>query len=296
MNPQTPNNLPALVQSIQAGTEDDVARWLQEDPQLLTARAKTGNGWAALHHAAATGKLAILQSLLDAGCDPNLPSGEDDGEGNWVPGEKVVSIAVWKDHLRIVQHLLDHGADPDSLDHFGHSSIHVAAMHNRVEHLNLLLHRGANPNAFSHRRHFDEVLDWHFLATPLHLAAMNNSTEAARVLIAHGSRRDECWGDQRTPLFYAAATGSAGVAEVLLLAGADPNQREHRKGYSTYLDHTPLHYAARNGHASTVRMLLRHGADPKLRETQRNLTALELARNEGHQEIVVLLESSTCPL
>jgi len=148
------DKLPALVQSILSGTEEDVARWLQEDPHLLNARAKTGNGWATLHHAAAAGQLA-----------------------------------VWKDHLPIVQHLIDHGPDPDSIDHFGHTSIHVAALFNRVEHLNLLLSRGANPNAFSNRRHFDEVLDWHFLATPLHLAAMNNAAEAARVLLAHGARR-----------------------------------------------------------------------------------------------------------
>jgi ankyrin repeat protein len=223
------------------------------------------------------------------GCNPNLPSGEDDGEGNWVPGEKAVSIAVWKDHLSIVQHLLDHGADPESADHFGHTSIHVASMFNRVEHLNFLLSRGANPNAFSNRRHFDEILDWHFFATPLHLAAMNDATEAARLLLAYGARRDECWGDQRTPLFYAAATGSSGVAKVLLLAGADPNQREHRKGYSTYLDHTPLHYAASNGHASTVGLLLRHGADASLTESQRHQTALGLARAARHEEVVHLL-------
>jgi ankyrin repeat protein len=296
MNPQTPNNLPALVQSILSGTEEDVVRWLQEDPHLLSARAKNGNGWAAIHHAAAAGELAIVRALLDAGFDPNLPSGEDDGEGTWVPGEKAVSIAVWKDHLPIVQHLIDRGASPDSTDHFGHTSIHVAALHNRVEHLNLLLSRGANPNAFSHRRHFDEVLDWHFLATPLHLAAMNNAAEAARVLLAHGARQDECWTDQRTPLFYAAATGSDGVAEVLLLAGADPNQRECRKGYSAYLDYTPLHYAASHGRLAVIEVLLKHGADPNLRETQRNLTALELARNRDHQSVVFFLDSLKRPL
>jgi ankyrin repeat protein len=269
---------------------------LREEPHLLTAREKTQDGWAALHHATATGQLPVVQALLDAGCDPNLPSGEEDEDGNWIPGEKAVSIAVWKDHLRIVQHLIDRGAFPDSMDHFGHTALHVAAMYNRVEHLNLLLSRGANPNAFSHRRHFDEVLDWHFLATPLHLAAMNNAAEAARVLLAHGARRDEHWGDQRTPLFYAAATGSDGVAEVLLLAGADPNQRECRKGYSADLDYTPLHYAASNGRLAVIEVLLKHGADPNLRETQRNLTALELARNRDHQSVVSFLDSLKRPL
>ena len=137
---------------------------------------------------------------------------------------------------------------------------------------------------------FDEELDWHFALSPLHSAAQGNSVEAARCLLAHGAKLDACSFEKRTPLFYAAARGSAGVAKVLLEAGADPNVREERKPYSSLLDYTPLHYAASNGHADAVKVLLAFGADPTARESNQKKTPRELAQSARHHSVIAVLD------
>lgn len=288
--------LASFIESSRSGNLEMVRQLLVTKPSMLTHREKTGEGWAAIHHAAADGQLDVINFLINAGCNPNLPSGEDDGEGNFEEGIPPLAVAVWKDQLAAVRLLLKAGADPTGPDRYGHSAPHTAALYNRITILNVLLAQGADPNQISSRRHQDEQLGWFFYGSALHVAAMNNAVESARILLAHGARRDECWADNRTPLFYAAASGSVGVARVLLEAGADPNARERRKEYSDVLDHTPLHYAASNGHLEVIKALLEHGADPSLRESQRNMTALELAINGEHESVVTLLESLQCTL
>jgi ankyrin repeat protein len=288
------SKLASFIESVRSGDLGKTQQLLETDPTLLTQREKAGDGWAAIHHAAAIGQLDVATILIEAGCSPDLPSGEDDGEGNFEGGTRPLALAAWKGQLAMAKLLLNHGADPTGPDRFGHSAVHTAALYNRITILNVLLAQGADPNQISDRRHQDEQLGWYFYGTPLHVAAMNNSIEATRVLLAHGAGRDECWVDKRTPLFYAAASGSADVARVLLQAGAHPNAREDLSSYSTRLDYTPLHYAASNGHHEVIKVLLEYGADPSLRECQRNLTALELARNEGHESVVALLGHPPC--
>jgi ankyrin repeat protein len=56
-------------------------------------------------------------------------------------------------------------------------------------------------------------------------------------------------------------------------------------------DITPLHEAAQNGHLALVTLLLEYGAD-RLAKTTGGLTAADLARQPGHDEVVNLLEGS----
>jgi ankyrin repeat protein len=93
--------------------------------------------------------------------------------------------------------------------------------------------------------------------TALHLAAFFGRDEVARLLVSRGAdvdARGRGWMTG-TPLHSAAAGRHAGVLDVLLEAGADPNARQSG-GW------TPLHAAARNGDVASVRLLLAAGADP----------------------------------
>lgn len=277
-----------FLDAVRSGQLDSIKRQLRSEPEFLTQREESEDGWGAIHHSIASDQLEAATILLDEGCSPNLPAGKDDGEGNRLPGTTPMAVAAWKGGYEAAKLLLKHGADPSGADHFGHSAVHVAAAHNEVMILNVLLAAGADPNPFSNRRHFDEELCWHFYGTPLHLAAVNNAVEAARVLLDHGAERDACWIDRRTPLFYAAAAGKTAVLKVLLEAGADPNKREDRAGYSAQQDYTPLHYAATNGHADAVKVLLSFGADPALRESKGKRTPRQLAEDNQHADVVAL--------
>jgi hypothetical protein len=89
----------------------------------------------------------------------------------------------------------------------------------------------------------------------------------------------------------------ADVAEVLLLAGADPNAADpgphpHRHpagrlphGAMTGPRLTPAHDVARQGYLDTLRCLVRHGADVTLRDAAGN-TPAHLAAKHGHYHVV----------
>ena len=54
---------------------------------------------------------------------------------------------------------------------------------------------------------------------------------------------------------------------------------------------TPLHSAAYNGHIAVARLLLQNSADTTL-ENQRGRTLLVNARQQGHDEVAMLLGQS----
>jgi len=93
--------------------------------------------------------------------------------------------------------------------------------------------------------------------TPLHLAAFFGGIEVANLLLDAGAGPNEAgigWM-KGTPLHSAASARNAEVAVALVNAGADPNARQSG-GW------TPLHSAAANGDEALVRVFLDAGADP----------------------------------
>jgi uncharacterized protein len=123
--------------------------------------------------------------------------------------------------------------------------------------------------------------------TALHLAAFFAHPDAVRVLLAAGAPPNAVSGNAMRvqPLHAAAVQGDPVVLTLLLDAGADPNGRQ-QGGF------TPLQARALRGDVAGSRLLLARGADPDLR-SEDGRSALDIARAQGHAELIALLEART---
>lgn len=119
--------------------------------------------------------------------------------------------------------------------------------------------------------------------TALHLAAFFGKSDAARLLLMRGADPDAVGTGWMTgTALHSAVSGRHhDVAAILLDAGADPDLRQA-------MGWTPLHGAAHNGEIRTVELLLAHGAAVDVVDDD-GITASEMARSEGHDEIAELL-------
>jgi cytohesin len=143
--------------------------------------------------------------------------------------------------------------------------------------LKRILESGANPNAKDSGR------------TALHLAVGYGYVEKARLLLQHGADPNapsdpDPNDDGRfvTPLIGAVShDGRRALVELLLGAGADPNQTDN-------LGMSPMMYASIFGATEIVELLLAHGADAS-RTTNDGSDALYFAMSRDRPELVRLL-------
>ncbi|KAL7279159.1 hypothetical protein ACG7TL_006999 [Trametes sanguinea] len=117
--------------------------------------------------------------------------------------------------------------------------------------------------------------------TPLHWAASSGSEDIARYLIDQGADVNRGDGGGWTPLHIAASGGFDEVVKELLGAGADVNAR-NEKGL------TPLHYAASKSRVEIGKLLIARGADINAKD-RANQTPLHRAATTGSTGFITLL-------
>ena len=207
--------------------------------------------------AANNGSSPVVEALLAAGADPNraLPS-----------GETPLMTASRTGSAGAVRTLLAHQADPHAREHaHGQTALMWAAAQGHPEAVRLLLASGARvgdrskvyPQIVSSSGNADrsgvfEVMQGGY--TPLLFAARSGDAASARLLVAAGADVDAAAASGTSPLVVAAHSGHGALAAFLLDAGADPGAAD--AGYAA------LHAAALRGDPDLVRALLAHGADP----------------------------------
>jgi ankyrin repeat protein len=120
-------------------------------------------------------------------------------------------------------------------------------------------------------------------ASPVADVARRGDRDSVRNLLREGADVNASQGDGMSALHWAAASGDAEMAAMLVQAGASL-QSVTRIGH-----YTPLHVACQGGNAAVVELLLESGADPTARTSPGGTTPLHLAAASGSAEAVRLL-------
>ena len=123
--------------------------------------------------------------------------------------------------------------------------------------------------------------------TALHWAAESGNAELAGMLLYAGANVGAVTrlGDY-TPLHIASRAGRAAVASVLLDAGADVD------AITSTGSVTPLHFGAASGSVAVVDALIGAGANVDAAETRRGQTALMFAASAGRADVLRILLAS----
>lgn len=167
-------------------------------------------------------------------------------------------------------------------------SVHRVAtrLDNSVEMVSLLLEAGLKVE--STPRSLEEVEECRWAEkgwSELHAAVAFDRTAVVSRLIKMGKRETLDCKDRegRTPLFLAASKGFERCVKMLASAGANVDAKRN-DGW------TSLYRAAAKGDRRMVKVLIQLGADPSIAADNRNPSAIDVARDEGHKEIVEILE------
>jgi ankyrin repeat protein len=175
--------------------------------------------------------------------------------------------AVSESKSRVVQFLLEHGAEVDLKDKWGQTALHRAAEAGLRAIAELLLEHNANPNLKNNNTQ-----------TPLMLAAANGHKSIVESLLTRGADISAANNEGQTALFMAVAGNKKEVTELLLANKADVNVR-------TRSDISILDKTVELGALNLVKLLLSRGAAINAKR-RTGMTALVQAIAAGNEQLV----------
>ncbi|XP_041263938.1 ankyrin repeat domain-containing protein 55 [Onychostruthus taczanowskii] len=233
-------------------------------------------GRTSLSLATYLGWLEGCVSLLRNGAKQNIPDKN---------GRLPLHAATAEPDVRLLSLLLQQSnlSEINHQDNEGMTSLHWAAFHNRPQHTQTLLHKGADPTLVD--KDFKTALHWavqsgnrilcsiildHWQGpsiinyddedgkTCMHIAAAAGYSdiisELAKVPKCNLQALDV---DDRTPLHWAAAAGKADCVQALLELGIDSSPRDIN-------ENTPLTYAIYCGHTACIKLLTQESSRSEL--------------------------------
>ncbi len=274
-------------------------------------KKKGGDPPMTIHQAVRAGLVEKVEDMIDKdGIDVNQPL------SNGITPLMVATHELrngrrTRGAMRMVDMLLEKGADVNRVTILGINVLHFAAATNNVHLIRKFIEKGVDKNKTSNEGGAGE--------TPLNIAVrngnmdaikalidggvdinhVNNNGETAvflvsrgfnfpllplqsarilRLLIDSGANIQIETNDHLSPLWIATLNGNLNLVELLLEAGADVESFDE-EGY------TPLAIGAENGRLRSIELILKYGADIEAQDNEGN-TPLMMAANNGHEDIV----------
>jgi ankyrin repeat protein len=257
----------------------------------------------------------LTRLLLERGADPNddevpyhSPEGDDNAalsvllQSGRVSSDSLATMLLrkcdWHDDAG-VKLLLDHGADPNRMTHWGKTALHQAVLRdNSIEIIQLLLDHGANPlvkgahsdpygsaggesavSLAAHRGRGDVLelferrgfrIDLDGVDALLAACARHDTARARSIVQQLPHALDQLRADGGKVLTQFAGIGNTEGVRLLLDLGLDVAARNHEgEGYfDVAKESTALHVAAWRARPATVRLLITRGAPVNTRDAQ----------------------------
>ncbi|OHE94398.1 hypothetical protein CORC01_10326 [Colletotrichum orchidophilum] len=276
---------------------------------LLLEQAGVVQNPTFIYEASIHGHVEVVKLLLASGADPNIPHREYC---------TALEAASEEGHVEVVRILLDSGIDVNTRTLRNRTALLAASHRGQREVVELLLQCGADPNLEADGQQPTAIQEA-FADHHGYVAAVRMQ-DTARVLLDHGADPDpppfkgSNMKGLGTPLLEASTIGFKDIVEILLAKGVrlsiqnlgalsaaaagghmDIVEMLIRNGLDdTVATHTrreeytkTLRYASSRGDTGVVHLLLENGADGNALVGGR--TALEVASEEGHLEVVRML-------
>uniref|UniRef100_A0A0X3P756 K Homology domain-containing protein n=1 Tax=Schistocephalus solidus TaxID=70667 RepID=A0A0X3P756_SCHSO len=249
-----------------------------------------------LMEAAMEGHVEVARLLLAHGANVNIPQDSF---------ESPLTLAACGGHTELAHLLLGYEADIEEVNDEGYTPLMEAAREGHEETVALLLAAGADVNAKTDETQetaltlaacggFIEVCDMLLnsnadievgsagCSTPLMEAAQEGHLELVRRLLQRGANVNAMTATGDTALHYAAENGHVKVCKELL---------NWRAVFGALVEgcKTPLMKAARAGHLEVVQLFVEWGVPVNQTTSRNDATALSLACNGGHINVVEYL-------
>lgn len=215
------------------------------------------------------GNIAAMGALMSHFC----PSGGKEATLKYRDrkGRSLLHHASLADSQDAVRLLLAEGIDCEARDEFECTPLFVAAMHNRLHALRMLLQHRADINV---KALFDD-------STPLHQGTFYGWNSVVQLLLTQQAETGMQDRHGATALYYAASKGREDLLKLILQAGAQIHLMSV-KGW------TALSAASFRNHAAAVRLLLVARADHSVPDT-RGALAVHYSAGEGNKDVLECL-------
>ncbi|KAK5052559.1 hypothetical protein LTR84_002424 [Exophiala bonariae] len=223
--------------------------------------AKDPTGRTALLYAVMTGNEAVAKCLLNNGAAADDKSYQ---------GRSALSFASQYGYEGLVKLLVDHGVNINGQDNSGRTALWWAAAYGRDEVLKLLLEKGA-----------DVTIPSNSGDSPLTKAVSGGNTNTASFLLRHGSTVNLSDVELSSSLFgLATDNGDAKMVTMLIDESLNCSSVVLPTG------RTLLAWAVRYGFLEVVMALAKHGIDLEAPCDDQGLTAIDMAFERGHKNII----------